>query len=163
MSYWDRPLSVYLLYFQEETPRVLHGWDRTTAIESLPDCLDWMVVVKPLPCGDGYIQPGFQYNGASVGWFRYVPFFGFPKWRHPIATARHDFRCGLMTLLHEVGTISTKEAQHLRRIADELFKKDIALGQTNAVRSWWEQTKGYIGVRVGAITSRQYGLMRWMK
>lgn len=57
----------------------------------------------------------------------------FPKWRHPIASCKHDFRC-----MHAQ---TPKE----RKWADERFREDV--GKT----SWWitKQT-GYIGVRLGA-------------
>ena len=130
-------------YFQPQTKEVLEGWDGRIYLCSVPDLLDWMELAKPLPCGDGFIPAGYRYNGASSGIFQYVPIFDFPKWRHPMATCRHDWRCD---------QAKTKEE---RRIADELFRIDVGLGQTNKVRGWWEQTKGYVGVRVGAMFTKQ--------
>jgi len=155
MSYWSLPLVTYKSYFMPVTDRIMAEWDGTIGLENVPDRLDWMRIVKPLPCGDNYIRPTYDYNGASSGPLQFVPIFGFPKWRHPIATARHDFLCDLTERLRVKGIISLKEARRLRRIADELFKKDISIGQESAVRSWWEQTKGYVGVRIGAFYSYQ--------
>jgi len=149
-QYWRLPVATYLVYFQDETERVLDGWDKTIGLESVPGELDWMYITKPLPCGDSYIRPIYKYNGASVGPLRDVPIFGFPKWRHPIATGRHDFLCDLIALLLALGLISKREAKRLRKIADKKFHRDVGLGQTSKMRSWWEQTKGYVGVRIGA-------------
>ena len=149
-TYWSLPLLNYLSFYQDETKRVLDGWDSSADLKTCPNELDYMIVSEPLPCGDNWIQPSYRYNGASSGPLRNVPIFNFPKWRHPIATARHDFRIELAELLLSLGSISFREYNRLRKIADQLFLKDIALGQTNKYRSGWEQTKGYVGVRLGA-------------
>jgi hypothetical protein len=91
----------------------------------------------PLPCkmwpgwkGPEEVEVDFEWDGASSGIF--APLF--PKWNHPIATCRHDWRC--------------KHAKNpeQRAWADREFKKDV--GTT----SWWitKQT-GYLGVRAGAL------------
>lgn len=127
-------------YFIDETPEVLEGWDGKITMDSVPGRLDYMELGFPLPCGNDYIPIGFQWNGASVGPLRSLPFIGFPKWKHPIATCRHDWRCGLAR--------NRKE----RKIADMLFKRDIRLGQEDKkMITWWEQFKGYFGVRIGAL------------
>ena len=118
--------------FQKETDTVLKNWNRTINMSFVEDYPDWAELDAELPCGDGWIPSGFQWNGASVGLLRHIPFLGFPKWKHPIATCRHDFRC-----------------QHAktwmdRRISDNLFWYDVALGGTR-----WEQIKGYAGVTLG--------------
>lgn len=118
-------------YFVEDV--LPDDWDEKIYLRSIPEDLDWMEVIKPLPCGNGYIPVGFKYNGASSGIFAKVIILNFPKWKHRIATCRHDWRCELA---------DTKEK---RKIADEMFKKDILVGGTK-----WEAIKGYIGVRIGA-------------
>jgi len=150
-QYWAMPIATYKTYFQGETERVLELWDGTIGLQSVPDMLDWMQIVSPLPCGDNFIQPVYRYNGASVGPLRSLPIIGFPKWRHPVATGRHDFLCDLIAQLLERKLISKKEAKRLRKVADKKFKHDVSIGQKNKYRSWWEQTKGYVGVRFGAI------------
>jgi len=91
--------------------------------------LDWMQLDQPLPCGDGWIPVDFLWNGASVGILRRV----YPKWKHPIATARHDARCAAATTMEE------------RLFADQQFKIGILKGGT-----WWEAQKGYRAVRLDA-------------
>ena len=125
--------------FRKETERVLKYWDGQIYMRSVKGQLDWMELTQVLPCGDDFIPVEYKWNGASVGPIRSVPIIGFPKWRHPIATCRHDYRCQ---------HAQTKEQ---RKISDELFRDDIALGQTNKLKSWWEETKGFFGVRVGAL------------
>lgn len=150
-TYWALPIATYQLFFQPETERVLKDWDGAIGLDSVPGELDWMYITKPLPCGDSFINPVYKYNGASVGPLRSIPIFSFPKWRHPIATGRHDFLCELISILLSLGLISKKEAKRLRKIADKKFKHDVGTGQKNKYRGWWEQTKGYIGVRIGAV------------
>lgn len=131
-------------YFQDETPDVLRDWDKKIHLESVPGELDWMRLTKPLPCGNGYIPKGFKYNGATVGPLRRIPILGFPKWKHPIATGRHDFRCGLANSYEK------------RLLADKLFFKDIGRYRTSNLSRIQklilvgEQYRGYVGVRVGA-------------
>lgn len=149
-AYWQPALADYLSFFHTETSRVLEGWDKSACLKTCPNELDYMLVVEPLPCGDNFIHPVYRYNGASVGILRYIPFFHFPKWRHPIATAKHDYRIDLAERLLSLGLIDFAEYNRLRLIADQLFKADVAIGQKNEYRSQWEQTKGYVGVRIGA-------------
>lgn len=149
-KYWTLPVADYLSFYHTESKRVLEGWDKSATLKSCPNELDFMLVVEPLPCGDNWIRPVYRYNGASSGPLRYIPLLGFAKWRHPIATGRHDYRIDLAELLLTLGLISFREYNHLRLSADRLFKKDIAIGQTNKYRSGWERTKGFVGVRIGA-------------
>lgn len=76
------------------------------------------------------IPAGFQWDGSSVPWV----FQGFfPRHRHPIASCRHDWRCG-----------RAKNAAE-RKFADDEFKRDV--GRT----SWWiTKQVMHLGVRVGA-------------
>lgn len=88
-------------------------------------------LTKPLSCGTGFIPVGFRWNGASVN----VVIRGlFPRWKHPIASCRHDYRCGL-----------AKGNKALRKKADVLFKQD-----TGVKGNKFEQVIGYWGVRCGA-------------
>jgi len=118
-------------YFKEEgdTP----GWDGRIHMQSVPNKLNWLELSRPLPCGDSYIPANFRWNGASSGLFEKLIILNFPKWKHPIASCRHDWRC--------LKARTKKE----RAIADKLFYNDIGEGGTK-----WEQIKGYIGVRIGA-------------
>lgn len=76
------------------------------------------------------VPADFVWNGNSSGLLSPV----FPKWNHPIASCRHDFRCG------------KAETPEQRKWADQEFRKDV--GTT----SWWiTKQVGYIGVRVGAM------------
>lgn len=76
------------------------------------------------------IPAGFEWDGSSSGIFRGV----FPKWRHPIASCRHDWRCQ-----HAKNAAERKEA-------DQRFRDDV--GAT----SWWiTKQVGYAGVRIGAL------------
>ena len=84
-----------------------------------------------MPDGHTDIIPvGYEWDGSSV------PFFlqgTFPRWRHPIASVKHDWRCEK----------ATNESE--RKFADEQFEKDV--GKT----SWWVTKKlGYVGVRFGS-------------
>ena len=121
-------------YFTKETEQVLKGWDRKIYMSSVPGKPDHMQLTKPLPCGESFIPLDFLWDGASTGVLRRVFILWFPKWKHPIATCRHDWRCSLA---------KTKEE---RKIADKLFREDVGVSGTR-----WEQFKGYLGVRIGAI------------
>lgn len=118
-------------YFTED---VLDGWDGRIYMCSVPGKPDYRELTKPLPCGDGEIPVGYQWNGASSGIFRKVLILNFPKWKHPISSCRHDFRCERATSAED------------RKFADERFKVDVGKGGTR-----WEQIKGFFGVRVGAL------------
>lgn len=120
-------------YFVKETEEVLKYWDGCVWTKTVKGDLGCRELTKALPCGEGFIPAGFRWDGASVGMFEYLYFLSFPKWKHPIASCRHDWRCA---------KAKTKEE---RKIADKLFKEDVAIGGTK-----WEQIKGYAGVRVGA-------------
>lgn len=120
-------------------------WDHKIYMESVVGRLDFMELSKPLPCGDGFISPGYRSDGATVGPARRLFFFGFPKWKHPIATFRHDARCEIAEEYKRKGDMRTYH--RLRLFADQRFKIDVGVGGT-----WWEQQKGYAGVRLGAYT-----------
>jgi len=97
----------------------------------------WRALDTYLPCpmwpgykGPQSVPDDFEWNGHSSGLLAPV----FPKWNHPIASCRHDFRC--------------EKAQNAeqRAWADKEFEKDV--GTT----SWWITKKlGYAGVRLGAM------------
>jgi hypothetical protein len=123
-------------YFVEDV--VPEDWDEKIYLRSIPGHLDWMEVIKPLPCGNGYIPVGFKYNGASSGIFRKLIVLHFPKWKHRIATCRHDWRCIL------------SDSREKRAFADKMFKIDVADGGTK-----WEQIKGYTAVRIGGMISKE--------
>ena len=110
------------------------GWDGRIYMRSVPGELDVLELTKPLPCGNSMIYPGYRWNGASSGIMRKVVLLNFPKWKHPIATCRHDFRCE-----------NAKNAEQ-RAFADKRFRIDVGKGGTK-----WEQVKGFIGVRIGAM------------
>ena len=92
-------------------------------------------LTRPLSCWnrDGTqesIPIGFGWDGSSVP----LIFRGFfPRHDHPVASCRHDWRCGK----------AKNKADRL--YADQQFQIDV--GKT----SWWITKKfGYIGVRIGA-------------
>ena len=118
-------------YFLENE---LGGWDGKLYCRTVPGGEDVRQLTEELPCGVGVIPVGFIWNGATVGILRYAGFLAFPKWKHPIATCRHDWRCSLA---------ETKEE---RAFADDEFQKDVARTGTR-----WECIKGYIGVRIGTL------------
>lgn len=132
-------------YFIKENLAWFPEWDGTATIESVKGKLDWKVLTKPLPCGNGHIPVPFEFDGSSSGIFRFI----IPKWRHPIASARHDWRCKLIRDMLAMG-MSMRDAQRLRKIADGLYKDDLGIGQTSRTRSFIESSVGYIGVRIGA-------------
>ena len=77
----------------------------------------------------GKIPAGFRWDGSSVPWlFRGL----FPRHDHPIASCRHDFRCG----------INKNKAE--RKFADEQFKLDVSTTSWG-ITAW----VGYTGVRIG--------------
>lgn len=133
-------------YFTKETPEVLEGWNGLISLDSIKGKLDYKVLTSPLPCGEGYIAPPFEFNGSSSGPFRFL----IPKWRHPIASARHDFRCDLLRQRVEEG-MNKASAKQLRKIADKLFRDDLRIGQESNWRCQLESSAGYYGVRIGAL------------
>jgi len=109
---------------------VIGMWDGLLYTRTVKGKPDRRQLTKPLPCGNALIPVGFIWNGASSGLLRGI----FPKWRNPIASCRHDYRC----------TYATCEAE--RAFADKMFKQDVAR------TSWWiTALVGYIGVRIGAM------------
>lgn len=101
-----------------------------------PSDPDLRALTAPLSClmPDGSVDEipiGFLWNGNSVP-FIFQPLF--PRHNHPIASCRHDYRCGKAR--------NTAE----RLFADKEFKKDV--GTTG----WWITAEvGYVGVRAGAL------------
>ncbi len=95
-------------------------------------------LTKPLPCKnfdgtDGEIPAGFVWDGSSSGLASPI----FPRHDHPIASCRHDWRCGQAKTWQE------------RLWADKEFEKDV--GTT----SWWITKKlGRAGVAIGSIWNR---------
>ena len=140
-------------------------WDGRIHECTIPDRIDWRELTKPLPCGDGWVEVGHESDGSTVKFMRHVPFLGFPKHKHPIASRRHDKRCEIIEQYKKTDPALYKR---LRKMADLMFKRDIKLGTTqwkdikdkgfkekvlgciDIARTWWEQQKGYAGVRVGA-------------
>jgi hypothetical protein len=119
-------------YFTDEINK--QDWDGHIYMRDVKETADIMQLTKPLPCGEGEIPAFWSWDGSSSGPLRNMPIIGFPKWKHPIASCRHDFRCAIA---------KTKEE---RKIADKLFRRDVGIRGTK-----WEQIKGYLGVRIGAM------------
>ena len=118
-------------------------WDGELKMSTIAGVPDWRYLTRSVPCGNGLIPIEYNFNGASVGLLRHIPFFGFPKWKHPIATCRHDWRCDIA---EQYKISNPPEYRRLRKIADEMFREDVGKGGTK-----WEQRKGYVGVRIGAM------------
>jgi len=104
-------------------------------MRNVPGTDDSRALDAPLPClmpdgTMGEVPTDYEWDGNStpklLQWI-------FPRHNHPIASCRHDYRCGL-----------AKNATE-RKFADKEFEKDV--GTTS-----WRITKkvGYYGVRVGA-------------
>lgn len=106
-------------------------------MRTIPGRADWMALDRPLPCPmwPGYKGPeevpiDFPWNGNSAGIF--VPFY--PRWNHPIASCRHDFRCEQARTPEE------------RAWSDREYRKDVR------TTGWWITSQaGYLGVRIGAL------------
>lgn len=92
--------------------------------------LDAPLPLKNMDGTDDEVPTDYVWNGASGNWFTHKLF---PRHDHPIATCRHDYRCDMAKTPEE------------RLFADKEFKKDVG-----TTAGWWEQTKGYVGVRIGA-------------
>ena len=127
-----------LLFQPTPSKDKLTWWDGTEHSNSYHK-RDWRQLDKPLPCGETVIEHAFVWNGASVGPLR----FAFPKWKHPIATCRHDKRCAIAGRFKK----THPELYHkLRKFADQQFKKDVTVRG-----NWWEVNAGYAAVRLGAV------------
>lgn len=105
-------------------------------MRNVPGEPDSLALTAPLYCKnfdgtDGYIPFDFKWNGNSTP-------FGFqwlvPRKEHPIASCRHDWRCG---------NAKTPEE---RAWADSEYKKDISTTANPAVSNL-----AYVGVRIGAV------------
>ena len=127
------------LFVEDVIPEDWEGEIRESTIKGKPD---WRRLLEELPCGDGFVEVGHESDGATVMFMRSIPFFGFPKHKHPIATRRHDKRCEEAAKYKKTDKARYKK---LRKIADQMFKADVGMGGTK-----FEQLKGYFGVRVGA-------------
>lgn len=105
-------------------------------MRNIPGTDDARALDRPLPClmPDGttdMIPSDFSWDGNSTP-FLVRPIF--PRHNHPIASCRHDYRCGK----------AKNKAE--RKFADVEYERDV--GTT----SWWITKKvGYIGVRIGAL------------
>jgi len=93
-------------------------------------------LTRTLPCimPDGSIDMipiDFTWDGSSVP---YVFQGFFPRHRHPVSSAKHDYRCGKAK--------NKKE----RLFADKQFRIDVDTTSWK-ITSW----VGYMGVRVGAV------------
>lgn len=105
---------------------------------NVPELNDgWRELYLPLECPmwEGYKGPksipaGFRWNGHSSGILSPL----WPRWNHPIASCRHDWRCAYADNAEQ------------RAWADRQFRYDV--GTTS-----WAVTKwvGWAGVRVGAM------------
>lgn len=127
-------------YFTEDV--IPDWWDGRVYERTIPGKPDWHELLKRLPCGDGYVEVGHESDGATVMFMRSIPFLGFPKHKHPIATRRHDKRCEQAAKYKKTNKPLYRK---LRKIADKMFRVDVGKGGTK-----WEQVKGYAGVRIGA-------------
>jgi len=140
------------LFVEDIIPAGWEGEIRESTIKGKPD---WRRLLEALPCGDGFVEVGHESDGATVMFMRSIPFFGFPKHQHPIASRRHDKRCEeaakYKSKAKTFPRFSTERKHYMslykkyRKMGDSMFKVDIGKGGT-----WWEQQKGYAGVRVGA-------------
>jgi hypothetical protein len=133
-----------------------NSWDGELGLSTIVGRVDWRRTTTELPCGNGVVEIGFVFNGASAGIFRKMAILNFPKWKHPISTCRHDKRCSIANnqlslsqmypYLSEKARAYRKEYRRLRKIADAKFFKDVGVGGT-----WWEQAKGWLAVSLGAV------------
>jgi len=135
------------VYFSETNIKNFPTWDGTITLNSVPGVLDLKDLVKSIPCGGAWIPVPFRFNGSSSGWLGQLII---PRWRHPIASCRHDFRCRLIYTEYDLGNLTFKEVRYYRQLADYYFKQDIKIGQTSEIRSFLESNLGYMGVRIGA-------------
>lgn len=127
-----------VLLFKKTPPKEEMPWWDGVEHSNSYNKRDWRQLDKPLPCGLTVIEYGFIWNGASVGPLR----FAFPKWKHPIATCRHDKRCNIAERFKKT---HPKLYRKLRLFADEQFRRDVTVRG-----NWWEVNAGYAAVRVGA-------------
>lgn len=133
-------------YFMEEPKELLAQWDGEIKMSSVKGSLDYRKLLEPIPCGDSWIPLPFTSDGSSN--LRILsPLI--PKWRHPVFYFRHDFRCRLIRKMQAEG-MSKKEAEKYRKIADQLGRKDIMVGQTSKFVGVLESSIAYVGVRIGA-------------
>lgn len=140
-------------YFTEDV--IPDWWDGRVYERTIPGKPDWRELLKRLPCGDGYVEVGHESDGATVMFMRHVPFFGFSKHKHPIATRRHDKRCEQAAKYKKIAKTfpyfskerksNMETYKRLRAFADRRFRIDTGVDGTK-----WEQTKGFVGVRIGA-------------
>lgn len=130
-------------------------------MRNVPERPDNRALDAPLPCkmwpgweGPEEVPQDFEWDGSSIEleaeekkpwWVRWtvavlaapINFFNraiFPRWKHPIASSRHDWRCR-----------NARNAAQ-RAWSDREFRQDV--GTTS-----WKITAGagYVGVRAGAM------------
>lgn len=103
--------------------RNVEGQPKMRALTAFLCCVMFDGTVDKIPFG-------FQWDGSSVNIFiRGI----FPRHRHPVASCKHDYRCG-----------KAKNKKD-RAWADKQFQRDVA--ETSwRITSWM----GYAGVRIGA-------------
>ena len=139
-------------FVENVIPSTWEGEVRESSIKGKPD---WRRLIEPLPCGNGFVEQGHESDGATVMFMRSIPFLGFPKHKHPIASRRHDRRCEIAAWFKAIAKQFPRFSKErkfymqrykvLRKFADDEFYIDVGKGGTK-----WEQRKGYIGVRAGA-------------
>lgn len=127
-------------------------------MRNVPEHPDNRALTQPLEClmFDGTVDKipvDFEWDGSSseinyeskykikkfLSWFittpvNFITRSIFPRHKHPIASCRHDYRCG-----------KARNAEE-RFWADKHFEEDV--GTTS---SWVDKKIGYAGVRVGAL------------
>lgn len=133
-------------YFMPEPPELLAQWDGEIKMAAVKGCLSHKQLLEPIPCGNSWIPLPFKWDGSSNPRFL-SPLI--PKWRHPVFSAKHDFRCKIIRQLRRDG-MSWREAMKLRKIADKLGREDIMIGQKSKLVGETEAFIAYIGVRLGA-------------
>ena len=104
-------------------------------MRSVPGKPKKRALTQPLQClmpdgGIDMIPVEFEWDGSSGP----VMLQGiFPRWRHPISSCKHDYRC------------SKAKNRADRKFADKEFHKDVQK------TSWWiTAAMGYAGVRIGS-------------
>jgi len=119
----EDPDSSDLISFEELEYRTVQGKPLWRALTKARRLLTPDGSIDTIPVDD-------EWDGSSVPWFLQGTF---PRWRHPIASREHDWRCRFAKNREE------------RKFADEMF--EVRVGVT----SWWITKKvGWLGVRLGA-------------
>lgn len=152
----NQDLFSYPFPFHDERGRTLI-YMRNAPGKTDTNVLFWPLPIKLMDGTPSTVPIGFEWDGSSVpSVFRNV----FPKWRHPIASCRHDRRCSMAT--------NAKE----RLFADIEFMKDVARvyddsktfnGFISHARARVESLIGFAGVRVGAALGVGVHYNHWTK